>query len=503
MCTKKFRVVTLIGWVLLLSPFGVTAQQAVEEYPAPRYPQLKESYSAEELLAIARTVVKKPSLGPGPGNYQGRDAANIVNIGYNIQSGERVLLSVDRSFDPRVRDAMAMAIREAGGNLDVVITHAPSVGPVRDGAAEARRLLQPRQRQSGAAGFSRSNLMETAERGNYQLFIFGGGGAVPLNIPYRWELIPWNTLDKFVTGAADYPYELQEAIDQKVWETMLKARRVRVTDPAGTDISWTVSGEGYQEAGARKHFGIAIRGHVGLWPNNFLPEAQPPDAEGVIAGTVNHTGVFPHIKVYLQNQKLVRIEGGGAYAEFWQSLLDKYKDVQWPMHPGPGMSWLREAAIGTNPKAVRPVNVMEHALGPTWETRRSGVIHWGIGVLGVTQGEPGREELLKFARESHLPLAHLHVHTYFNTVEMELEDGRKILLIDKGRLTALDDPEIREIAARYGDPDELLKEAWIPAIPGINVAGDYMDDYGSNPGYWIRQEHRNAYGDVMESYRLH
>lgn len=160
--------------MLLLSPVGV-AQQAGGEYPAPRYPPLKKDYSAEELLAIARTVVGKPSLGLGLGNYQGRDAANIVNIGYNIQSGEKVLLSVDSSFDPRVRDAIAMAIREAGGNLDVVITHADPVGPVRDGAAEARRLVQPRQRQSGAAGFSRSNLMEIAERGNYQLLIFGGG----------------------------------------------------------------------------------------------------------------------------------------------------------------------------------------------------------------------------------------------------------------------------------------------------------------------------------------
>jgi hypothetical protein len=43
-------------------------------------------------------------------------------------------------------------------------------------------------------------------------------------------------------------------------------------------------------------------------------------------------------------------------------------------------------------------------------------------------------------------------------------------------LTGLDDPEIRELAARNGDPDEILREAWIPKIPGINIEGDYWAD---------------------------
>ena len=39
-------------------------------------------------------------------------------------------------------------------------------------------------------------------------------------------------------------------------------------------------------------------------------------------------------------------------------------------------------------------------------------------------------------------------------------------VIDKGHLTVLDEPEVRSLASRYGNPDELLKEIWIPAIPG-------------------------------------
>jgi hypothetical protein len=35
-------------------------------------------------------------------------------------------------------------------------------------------------------------------------------------------------------------------------------------------------------------------------------------------------------------------------------------------------------------------------------------------------------------------------------------------VVEDGHLMALDAPEVREIAAKYGDPDDLLAEDWIP-----------------------------------------
>ena len=129
---------SLIGLAVMLTSVAV-AQQA--GYPAPTYPELKlkQDYSAEELLAIARVVVRKPSLGPNPGDYQGRDASNLINVGFNIQSGEKVLLTVNSRFDKDILEAFVTAIKEAGGRLDVLITHAGPMGPVRDGAESARR----------------------------------------------------------------------------------------------------------------------------------------------------------------------------------------------------------------------------------------------------------------------------------------------------------------------------------------------------------------------------
>jgi len=83
---------------------------------------------------------------------------------------------------------------------------------------------------------------------------------------------------------------------------------------------------------------------------------------------------------------------------------------------------------------------------------------------------------------------HLHVHLLFPTYEITARDGEKITIVEKGHLMALDDSEVIKEASKHGDPKELLSEDWIPAIPGINVAGDYWKDYGRDPLPWIRKE---------------
>ena len=35
-----------------------------------------------------------------------------------------------------------------------------------------------------------------------------------------------------------------------------------------------------------------------------------------------------------------------------------------------------------------------------------------------------------------------------------------------------------------GDPDEILKEDWIPQIPGIICPGSYLE-FAKNPASWI------------------
>lgn len=57
-------------------------------------------------------------------------------------------------------------------------------------------------------------------------------------------------------------------------------------------------------------------------------------------------------------------------------------------------------------------------------------------------------------------------------------------LVDRGHLTVLDDPEVRELAERHGDPDDWLREDWVPEIPGLTAAGEYAD-YARDPAQFV------------------
>ena len=115
------------------------------------------------------------------------------------------------------------------------------------------------------------------------------------------------------------------------------------------------------------------------------------------------------------------------------------------------------------------------------ERNRAGVFHMGFGV------RRHGEEHIKYAEEKNLPHGHIHVHNYFATFEVKLQGTNYwYRIVDKGRITAMDDPEIRALAVKYGDPDELLSYDWVPPLPGINCDGDYMKDYAPDPIAYLK-----------------
>ena len=59
---------------------------------------------------------------------------------------------------------------------------------------------------------------------------------------------------------------------------------------------------------------------------------------------------------------------------------------------------------------------------------------------------------------------------------------------------------MRALASRYGDPDYLLAEDWIPEVPGINVPGDYLKDYAPNPGRYSLQVMEKAQNGTYTHY---
>ncbi len=301
---------------------------------------------------------------------------------------------------------------------------------------------------------------------------------------------------ELVSKVPFYPGDLWRLVEERVIEPLAWADRAHITDPEGTDVTFDVTEQQAKDWAESTYY----PGHLFLFPHQgttrlpaiFYPTltrwiaAFIPQAEGVVAGTRSHTGVFPRIEIDLKDSRVTEVRGGGEYGDGWRAFMrwPKLNEVQYPYYEdiGKGYFWAYECALGTNPKFYTR---FDEAMQGRWMTEReaAGVIHWGFGVE-VRSDRPGEEgRFLEFRKKTNAPRGHwFHIHNMFITFRLRIRGTERWLtLVDKGRITALDDPEVRLLASRYGDPDEILRAEWVPSIPGINAPGDYQKDYADDP----------------------
>ncbi len=435
------------------------------------HPQTSRPWSATE---VARALAGLPEMR--------RPHVGFIGFG-GTAAGQRVLIGVDTHYEAEAVDAVASALRERGARVDVVWADVEADREFDDldeirVTIRSRHWTEEPRRWEGLPWVE-----ELAERGGYDLLIHGKGGPTR-ETAFRYEQLPWLRVEHLEQGGGAYPRELHELINARTWERIWgqgRAGRVRLTDPEGTDVTWTLHEEYFD--GTRRGFNkspLASYGHLHGHPPQ--PIIDGDDGAGVIAGTTGHfSRAFPSIRLHLDGGRLEVVEGGAGYGQAWEDLRRATAGTQYPCFPRPGLFWLWETAIGTNPWVRRPsrVNLLSSG-GFEWERRRSGVIHIGVGTRWRASEEA-------WAAERGITYGHLHVHLLFPTYEITTVDGRKVKVIDRGRLCALDDPEVRALAERYGDPDELLTESWIPAIPGVSAAGSYAD-FAADPAAWIYRE---------------
>ena len=403
-------------------------------------------------------------------------------IGYSaVSAGDRVLIAVDSQYDPRIPEAIAQVLRdERGARVDVVTV---DIGPDRpfDDLDEIRVIMRREDYRINSRRYEGVPWVEElAVRNGYRMLIHGRGGGHAVDPRVKlYEFIPWQTEEQFASTATVYPRELHTLINRKSWEPIWKlgrGGRVHLTDPEGTDVTYTLWQDYFGRTGTP--FKESPNwGHLMAHP--LPPLVEEGDATGVFAGTINHFGrPFPRIALTMDRGRLEKSDGGGGYGKAWRELLEESQRTQYPCFPRQGLFWLWEVAIGTNPKVRRPHNIhMLSSGGAEWERRRSGMIHVGLGTSWRSQYED-------WAAQRGLLYGHLHVHLLFPTLDVTAGSEQTIRIIDAGRLTALDDPEVRRVAEKYGDPDDLLKEDWIPNVPGINAQGSY-ESYASDPLSWI------------------
>lgn len=190
------------------------------------------------------------------------------------------------------------------------------------------------------------------------------------------------------------------------------------------------------------------------------------------------------------------------------------KDAKFPKAPEPGYWFFRQDGFATNPKYVRSYRALiegETYLPNASERNRAGVQHLAFSY--DTYGGFGADapEDLAYAKQRGIPLGEgqhtAHMHNYLLTVKWKLRDtGEWVSIAEKGYVKMFDDPEVRALAARYGDPNLIFRYEWIPSIPGINVPGDYKKDFAPDTWAWLMAEWKRiqdgTYQCFVEDYSL-
>jgi hypothetical protein len=355
---------------------------------------------------------------------------------------------------------------------------------------------------------------------------WGQGGSTGL----RRQLYPMTDkfLGTFVTDnvytlqsqMSTYPGDVWQLAEEQLLEPLVYVDRVEAKDPEGLDLWADITDEMAQRWAA----GAYQRGHLYMFPNQatgrfgysfvsypafqqkYLQREPIARVNGVIAGTQGHGGFFPRWEVTFTNGFISDVKGGGAQGEALKEFVkwDKLNNLTYPYHNQPGFWYLYEIAFGSHPKAFRhPIPLLK--TGNTSPDRvRSGVIHWGLGIrLWHDPDAPTESKVWREFSETHnVPFDHgWHTHTYFTTYKVRLRNANKwVNLLEKGHMTSLDNPEVRALASRYGDPNYLLTEDWIPEVPGINAPGDYLKDYAPDPGKYSLQVLDKANKGIYEHY---
>jgi len=470
---------------------------AIYTYPSPRSPGYQKPTSVGDCLPQARTMAKKTfgrgALGP-------------------VKRADQILIVTYPDQDKYVQGALTQALEEEGAEkVDFINEHEligkePISRSVENGWGEADRMAKatpglavlPHLKEAGEG--VRKYLDKHPE---YTGVFMGQGGRSHVLLALgqhekkfrnNWVFNNW---EEFVSKSWAYPDELWREIERPVIEALGKACRVRITDPEGTYLEYPLT----EEEALKFQKCAWLPGHLFLdplqatsieccnvtWP--YASKVVPPvfhDLNGVLAGTANHFGFLPRIELYFEHARLVEVKGGGKYGDLIREMMDKYKDAHWPGYPDKGFFWFCDSALCTVVKAFRRTSDMFNSYWPspnTPERNRAGIFHHGFGSRRHFE-----DQFDKYAKEHNLPHSHIHIHNYFSTYEIKLRDtGHWLKVTDKGHLTTLDDPKIRTLAVKYGDPDELLSVEWEPPIPGINCEGDYFKDYAPDPMAYLKK----------------
>ncbi|MBI4442085.1 MAG: hypothetical protein HY649_01775 [Acidobacteria bacterium] len=499
------------------------------QYPAPRYPRYLVNPSSDLLLQAARFAVRQP-VGRSPlGKAQpGQTAHVLTQWGQDMKVWEAVKTAWEergvKAEAVWIWDVMGITKEEYDKRIESSIVYG------NEGWKEAGIFLRQDYRKYFSEEIQKefgnpivdfqiidpylNNYLDKHPEIKYLYGGIGGGNFFvmwlkpPHKEKFQGNWIYYRPVD-LLSKAAEYPTDVWNLVEEKILRPRPFVSEVTFQDPEGTNLRWTLTPEQAQIwAGTSAAMDDGASNHIYIYPS---PLYSHLDDGGVIAAHANHTGIYPTMKITLDSGGSVKsIEGGGRVAEMFRILLNHpaFQNVKFPKAPGPGYWFFRQDGFATNPKFIRSIPALvdgETFLPNASERNRAGIQH-----LAFSYDSTDPEDVA-YAKEKGVPLGegqhNFHMHVYFPTVKWKLRDtGEWITPADKGHVTMYDDPEVRALASRYGDPDLIFRLEWIPSIPGVNVAGDYQKDFAADPWGWLMAEWKQIQGGTyqyfLDDYKL-
>ncbi len=452
-----------------------TAKVKQLNLPRPRCPNIPPVKHVEELLPSLDSVAKRP--------YSGG-----LWPAWDLRKGEKVLVKMSNWHHPMVIDAVREILTKYETEFHIEIQD-KGPAPQWQGHDEAEYYLD--RTKELAEWIDSWEVMD--REGKWDKVIQGYGGPILRERKIKIQRMPFIVPEAVVSPAHQLPAEVLVAIDEWTWKRIRACKRVHITDPEGTDLRytnhdayWNDTREVYRRDHVERHYSANVPygetylpGHIWGRPPFMIPQE---DGEGVIKGTMNHIAPYPRMEMVIKNSVVTEIKGGGIFGEKLRLLAKNTAATQYSGFNEPGIMQWWEASIGTSPKIHRPRENYANGFNcGLYERMRAGIIHIGFGTIISSDTERADAKAGKL-------VGHWHVHLYFPTYVAEDINGEDITIIEHGRHKALDAPEVRAVAAKYGNPDELLREDWIPAIPGLNMVGDYNEHYAQDPYRYTMME---------------
>ena len=334
-------------------------------------------------------------------------ARNLMEYA-GVRAGERVLVLTEHTVDVVVLQAIVAAA--AYRNADVQVL---SVAPFSPGGADREN---PGPASIAEAAHGRADVViactwwaevhcqplffsQVAQKGARFVSLHMAATAAALN-----------------TGAR-LPPEVFYAIMRRVAQIMGGGEDIHLATRAGTDLT-------FKNVTLTPDDGPLVPGGWRPFPYggvNFYPET----CDGVfVVEDSTVTGVpEERLAVTMRDNLVVEIEGGIAAGE-----LRRF---------GPLGYYMRHALIGVNPK-------VRTAGGSQFEREK----HAGAFYLGI-------DGLTEDGRADPAHPGYAHCDCQFDRPTVTVGD---FVLSREGRLQVLDEPEIREVAARFGPPDVVLDD---------------------------------------------